>query len=574
MTALPLSFHLALAGAIVASAASRLAVAETAAAPPAGPAVWFVEATREAGIDFVHVNGGTVPIVIYEEIVPGAAIFDFDGDGDLDLFLVQSGARRFPLPEGLERPTHRLYRNEGAGPDGTPRFVDATAAAGVTGRGYGTGAVAADIDNDGDQDLYVTAYGPNQLFVNRGDGTFSDGTAAAGVGDDRMSLSAVFGDIDRDGRVDLFVANYVDYLKGPEFCTYNGIKSGCSDKEYPGLPDSLYLNLGVGEDGLPRFRDVARERGVEDPLGRGMGSLFADLDSDGDSDLYVANDGGSNRLFLNDGSGRFKDFTLMSGSGHSEAGLGEASMGTDAGDYDNDGDLDLIVTNFARETEALYRNDGAAMFDYATAAAGMAQSSYLPLSWGTQFFDADLDGDLDLYVVNGHVYDVCNLINPQDHFEQPDQFYLNDGTGSFKDISAQAGPGLAIAASGRGAAFGDLDDDGDVDLYVANDGARGNLLLNRTPRGSRHWVRLTAVGSASNHDALGARLLVTTGGRRQLREVKSGTAYLSHSDIRPVVGLGDATQVDRLEVRWPSGARQSYENLAADHDYRFTEIRR
>jgi len=535
------------------------------------PPVQFVDATREAGIDFTHVNGGTVPIVIYENVPPGAALFDYDNDGDVDLYVVQSGYRRFPPPKDGPRLSNRLYRNDGPGQDGVPRFVDVTEKSGAAGSGYGMGAVTADIDNDGDQDLYVTCDGPNLLFLNNGDGTFTDITAKAGVGDERQSTSAAFADIDGDGLVDLYVVDYVRLESGPLFCYYENVKSGCSDLEYEGLPNSLYLNLGPGEDGVPRFREVAKERGVLDPKGRGLGLVFGDLNDDGKVDIYVANDGGSNHLFINDGKGFFKDRTLISGTGYSEEGRGQASMGVDIADVDGDGRLDIFTTNFSMETNALYHNEGNGQFSYATAAAGLAVASFLPLGWGTHFFDADLDGDLDLFVGNGHVYDVAAQINPQETFAQKNQLFLNDGKGVFTEVSADAGPGFLVQEVSRGAAFGDVDDDGDMDIYVANNGAHGTLLLNRTDRAGRHSIRARLVGTKSNRDALGARVSVILGDRRLVREVKAGGSYLSSSDKRLVIGLGPQKKAAKLEIRWPSGLVQQFEQVPADEPIVFTE---
>jgi len=536
-----------------------------AASPPPSPAARFVDATEAAGLgDFRHINGGTVPIIIYETVPPGAALFDADGDHDLDLYVVQSGYRRFPAPAGVPVPTGRLYRNDGAGPDGIPRFVDVTAEAGVGSRAYGIGAVAADVDNDGDQDLYLINDGPDTLYLNDGKGVFRDVTGAAGVSDLLQSTGAAFGDVDGNGYLDLYVGNYVDYAKGPEFCTYEGVKSGCSDLEYPGLPNSFYLNMGPGPDGVPRFREAAAERGVRDPEGRSFGVAFSDLDDDGDLDLYVANDGGTNRLFVNDGKGTFSDQTLLSGTGYSEEGRGQASMGLDIADFDGDGHMDIYTTNFSLETDALYRNEGGLQFSYHTAMAGLAGPSFMPLSWGIEFFDADLDGDLDLFIANGHVYDVAALINPRESFAQLNQLYLNDGKGRFIDVSAAAGPGLEKKAVGRGAAFGDVDDDGDVDIYVANNGGPGTLLLNETSRGGHRSLRLRLVGSgASNRDAIGARVSVQAGERRLVREVKAGSSYLSCSDKRLVIGLGPH-EPGAVRVRWPSGAVQTFDKVPAD----------
>ncbi|HKY32933.1 MAG TPA: CRTAC1 family protein [Candidatus Polarisedimenticolia bacterium] len=530
-----------------------------------------MDATREAGLDFVHVHGGTTPIVIYETVPPGAAFFDADADGDLDLFVVQSGHRRFPRPAGAPQPTHRLYRNDGPGPGGVPRFTDVTQRAGVGGSGYGVGAVAADVDNDGDQDLFVAQDGPDLFYLNQGDGTFRETSGAARVGDSVQSTGAAFADVDGNGYLDLYVASYVDVASGPLFCHYEGVKSGCSDLEYDGLPDAFFLNDGPGPDGVPRFREAAAERGLLDPEGRGFGVVFSDLDDDGDLDLYVANDGGSNRLYVNDGQGRFTDQTLLSGTGYSEEGRGQASMGLDVADYDNDGRMDIYTTNFSMETDALYRNEGGLQFSYHIAGAGLARASFLPLSWGIEFFDADLDGDLDLFIANGHVYDVAAQINPLETFAQRNQLYLNRGDGSFEDVSAEAGPGLEPAAVGRGAAFGDVDDDGDVDIYVANNGGPGRLLINDTPRAGHRALRLRLEGRGrSNRDAVGARVTVQAGGRRQVREVKAGTSYLSCSDKRLVVGLGKEASAS-VKVRWPSGAVQEFRDLPADTPIRLIE---
>jgi hypothetical protein len=411
-----------------------------------------VDATEASGLSgFTHVTGGTVPIVIYETIPPGAALFDADGDGDMDLYVVQSGHRRFPAPAGSAPLIGRLYRNDGPGPGGVPRFTDVTASSGLAAAGYGVGALTADVDNDGDQDLYLTNDGPDTLYLNKGGGVFQDVTAAAGVGDPLQSTGAAFADVDGNGFLDLYVGNYVDVSKGPLFCVYEGVKSGCSDLEYPGLPNSFYLNMGPGPDGVPRFREEARQRGVEDPGGRSFAVSFSDIDDDGDQDLYVSNDGGTNRLYINDGTGRFKDETIMSGTGYSEEGRGQASMGLDIADFDGDGRMDIYTTNFSLETDALYRNEGGLQFSYHTAMAGLAGPTFMPLSWGVRFFDADLDTDLDLFIANGHVYDVAAQINARESFEQLNTLHLNDGNGRFTEVTDRAGPGLKVKLSSRGA---------------------------------------------------------------------------------------------------------------------------
>lgn len=558
---------------LLAALAVSLAAAKAPAPPrPPDPPVRFVDATGPAGLaSFRHVTGGTVPIIIYETVPPGAALFDADGDGDLDLYVVQSGHFRFPAPAGAPLLGGRLYRNDGPGPDGVPRFTDVTEGSGLTARGYGVGAVAADVDNDGDQDLYLTNYGPNTLYLNKGGGVFEDVTAVAGVGDPLMSTGAAFADVDGNGFLDLYVGNYVDFEKGPEFCYYEGVKAGCSDLEYPGLPNSFYLNQGPGPDGVPRFREAAEERGVRDPGGRSFGVVFSDMDDDGDLDLYVANDGGSNRLFVNDGKGKFSDETLMSGTGYSEEGRGQASMGLDIADFDGDGRMDIYTTNFSLETDALYRNEGGLLFSYQTAMAGLAGPTFMPLSWGVEFFDADLDGDLDLFIANGHVYDVAEQINPRETFEQTNQIQINDGKGRFEDISDRAGPGLAPKLSSRGASFGDIDDDGDVDIYVANNGAPGTLLLNETPRRGNQALRLRLVGATpSNRDAVGARVTVEAGGRKVVREVKAGSSYISGSDKRLVIGLGPH-EPGPVTVRWPSGAVQRFTGIPAEEPVVLTQ---
>ncbi len=536
------------------------------------PAIRFVDATRVAGLDFVHLRGGTSPVVIYEEMGPGAALFDYDGDGDLDLYLLQSAWRRMPDPAGGPAPTNRLYRNDGPGKDGFPRFTDVTLIAGVGDTGFGLGVATGDIDNDGDQDLYITNYGDNVLYQNQNDGTFLDVTELAGVNDPLMSHSAAFADVDGNGYLDLYVANYLDFESGPEFCEFEGTVYGCSDLKYSGVPNSLFMNQGPGEDGIPRFREAAKERGVQDPTGRSLGVTLGDLDGDGDLDIYIANDGGGNRLFLNDGSGMFKDWTLMSGTGYSEAGMGEAGMGTALGDYNNDGRLDIIVTNFAREFNALYRNDGAGLFTYASVMAQLHRSTYLALGWGIRFFDADLDGDDDLFVANGHLYEQAPLLNPQDRFRQLNQLFRNDNGLTFTDISAEAGPGLAVADSSRGVAVGDIDNDGDLDIYVANHHGRGQLLINETPRGGRHALRLALTGGPSNRDAIGSRISIRAGDLVLVRQITAGGSYLSQGDHRLLIGIGTARKA-QVEIRWPSGTVQRFTDLPADTLIRIEEGR-
>ena len=507
-----------------------------------GP-IQLVDITQAAGIDFKHYNGFSGEYYYVETFGAGAAFLDVDDDGWLDLYLVNgaplSGERPDPIP------TNRLYHNTGAG-----GFSDVTVASGAGHTGYGMGCAAADYDADGDVDLYVTNVGPNLLLRNEGAGRFVDVTAVVGGGDTRWGTSCGFLDYDLDGDLDLYATNYVEF--DPEkniVCAEGGIRSYCEPKFYEPVGDVLYRN----EDG--QFRDVTLETGIIHK-GRGLGVAFADYDLDGDTDIYVANDGTMNFLYQNQGN-RFAEVGLYAGGRYNEDGLAEAGMGVEFGDWDNDGLQDIFVTNFAQETNTLYGNDGQGQFYDITLRAGLAECSYKPLGFGTNFFDYDNDGDLDLFVANGHVMDKITQVHPDHAYPQPNQVLCNQRGTRFVDVSARLGPALAVAAVSRASAKADYDNDGDLDLLVTNVAAVPNLL--RNDGGNRqHWLTIQ-LGSTSQH----ARVAVTADGQRQVKEHQSGGSYLASSDPRIHFGLGEATEAT-VEIRWPDGALQKIEAVAAN----------
>ena len=507
-----------------------------------GP-IQLVDITQAAGLDFEHYNGFSGEYYYVETFGAGAAFLDVDGDGWLDLYLVNgaplSGERPDPIP------TNRLYHNTGAG-----GFSDVTAASGTGHTGYGMGGAAADYDADGDVDLYVTNVGPNILLRNEGAGRFADVTAAVGGGDARWGTSCGFLDYDLDGDVDLYATNYVEFdPQNNIVCAEGGIRSYCEPKFYEPVGDVLYRN----EDG--QFRDVTLETGIIHK-GRGLGVAFADYDLDGDTDIYVANDGTMNFLYQNQGN-RFAEVGLYAGGRYNEDGLAEAGMGVEFGDWDNDGLQDIFVTNFAQETNTLYGNDGQGQFYDITLRAGLAECSYKPLGFGTNFFDYDNDGDLDLFVANGHVMDKITQVHPDHAYPQPNQVLCNQRGTRFVDVSAKLGPALAVAAVSRASAKADYDNDGDLDLLVTNVAATPNLL--RNDGGNRqHWLTIQ-LGNTAQH----ARVAVTAGGQRQVKEHQSGGSYLASSDPRLHFGLGEATQAT-VEIRWPDGALQTMEGVAAN----------
>jgi len=432
------------------------------------------------------------------------------------------------------------------------------------------GCAVGDYDNDDDADLYVTNYGPNVLLRNEGNGRFADATAGAGGGDPRWSTSAAFFDYDRDGDLDLFVANYLDFtVAGNRVCGGTPSASGsglleipleqrtyCGPHRYNGAPNTLYRNDGDGT-----FAEVTRPLGIFNLFGKGLGVVPADLDGDGDDDLYVANDGVRNFLFRNDAGRAFAEVGVEAGAAYSGAGLAEAGMGVDAGDYDEDGDPDLFVTNFSRESNRLYRNDTGLRFADESEPAGLAQPSFLPLGFGTRFFDADNDADLDLFVANGHVQDRVHLLEPDLSHAQPNQLFENRG-GVFAEVSAFSGPAFRDSLVSRGAACADYDDDGDLDLLVTNVDGPAQLLRNDLPPGN-HWLSLRLIGRAPR-DATGARVQLVCGGRAQSRQVRTSGSYLSASDSRLHFGLAGCARVERLSIRWPDGARQELRDIPAD----------
>ena len=511
--------------------------AVTAAGGPAAPIV-FTDVTAAAGIRFTHNTGAFGEKYLPETLGAGAVWLDADGDGRQDLLLVNS--TDWP-GRGAGTPP-ALYRNDGDG-----SFTDVTRGAGLGTPIYGIGGAAADYDNDGHADLYLTALGPNRLYKGSGDGTFADVTDAAGVGDPGFSTSALWFDYDRDGRLDLFVANYVEWTAETDlFCTLDGeTKSYCTPESYPGQSATLYRNRGDGT-----FEDVTAAAGVGAPSAKALGVVMLDSDADGWMDLFVANDTQPNQLFRNRGDGTFEDVAVPAAVAFSETGLARAGMGADAADYDDSGLPGLVIGNFSNEMLALYHNEGNGLFIDEAPRSPLGRATLLTLTFGCFFFDADLDGRLDIFAANGHVADdVGRLQSRVTHAQRP-QLFRNAGGGRFEEVTG-AGGGLETPLVGRGAAYADFDGDGDLDVVITANGGAPRLLRNDTAAGGLLRVRL--VGTAANRDGVGARVEVTAGGRTRWRRVRTGSSYASQSELPVTVGLGGAPRVEAVRVIWPAG---------------------
>jgi hypothetical protein len=511
------------------------------AAAPVASQVVLTDVAREAGIGFRHADGGCGKHYFAEQVGGGAAFVDLDGDERLDLYLTSGAALPGCPPASGGR--SMLFRSIGGG-----KFADATGDSGLGDPGHATGCAAGDLDGDGDADLHVACHGPDRLYRNDG-GKFTDVAVEAGVADPSFGASAAFLDFDRDGDLDLYVTNYVESRPETEKrCSRNGIPVYCLPQDHPGEPDRLYRN-----DGGWRFTDVTREAGVHFPRARGLGVTVGDHDDDGDPDIYVANDTNENQLFRNEGGGRFRERGLEAGVALSEDGAMENGMGTDWGDFDGDGRLDLIVTNFEAQSNSLYRNLGRGFFLDVSFASGIGEPSVPYVGWAVFFADLDLDGRLDIYVANGHVFENVERFQEGSTHAQPSLIHVNAGGGRFSTakLGPPAGPAPRVS---RGAAAGDYDDDGDIDIAVNNLNGEPFLLRNDTPRGGRRWLGVRLIGAGRNSSAIGARATLRSGGTLQVREVKSGTGYLSQNDFRLLFGVGDAERIDSLTVRWPGGA--------------------
>ena len=506
--------------------------------------VQFVDVRAEAGITFHHRNGAKGEKHTPETMGSGLAFFDYDGDGWLDLYFVNS--------EG----PGALYRNQGDG-----SFEETTERAGVGPSGFGMGCAAGDYDNDGDLDLYITCYGPNILYRNNGDGTFADVTALADVGDPGLSTGAAFADYDQDGDLDLYAANYADYPPEPYVpCMRKGAQVYCGPDAFEPQPDAFYRNNGDGT-----FAEVTDEVGLRPYASIEFGGIFGDYDNDGDPDLYCVADGSPNLLYRNDG-GHFTEMGVLAGVAYDAEGKPLSGMGCAVGDYDNDGRFDLHVTNYQWETNNLYRNLGDMFFTEVVFESGVGVPSLTFLAWGAIFFDYDNDGDRDLFVTTGHHDDNVEEFDSVTYAMQ-NALFANDGTGRFADVSDSTGPGLALVQVSRGVAAGDYDNDGDLDLAISNNN-QPPVLLRNDGGNQNHWLGLKLVGAGpplSNRDGVGARVEVKVGQLFQVDEVRSGgSGYICQSDLRLFFGLGARDQIDQINIRWPSGIVQQLAAVKAD----------
>jgi enediyne biosynthesis protein E4 len=526
----------------------------------------FVDVAAQAGLNVKTIFGGEHKNkYLLETTGCGVAFYDYDNDGWLDIFLV-NGWRLEGFPAGAE-PTSHLFKNNR---DGT--FTDVTVKAGLLHHGWGQGVCVGDYDNDGWDDLFVSYFGKNVLYHNNGDGTFTDVTDKAGVGGNgkRWNTGCAFVDYDRDGKLDLFVANYIDLdlatapvpESGP--CLYKGVMVACGPPGLKGGKNLLFHNNGDGT-----FTDISESSGILNTIGTfGLGVLTADFDNDGWPDIYVANDSQPSALYMNKKNGKYQDAAVDAGCALSADGKPQAGMGISAADYDQDGNLDILKTNFAGDTPSLYHNLGGATFEDATFAAGLGLHTQY-LGWGCGFLDFDNDGWPDILICNGHVYPEVEQLKTEAGYAQRKLLYRNLRNGRFEDVSERGGPGISTPVAGRGCAFGDFDNDGDVDLVVSTVNGLPQL-LRCDSTAENNWIKVKLIGVKSNRSGIGARIACTTTipgeskPHRQIDEVRSGGSYMSQSDLRLHFGLGKAQKVDRLEVRWPSGQVDLLHDLAAN----------
>lgn len=510
----------------------------SAAPGAAGPT--FIDITAQAGVRFTHVNGAFGKKYLPETLGSGVVVFDADGDGRQDLLFV-NGTPWPGRPGAASLPA--FYRNTGGA------FVDATRGSGLDVELYGMGAAAADVDNDGRTDVYVTALGGNRLFKGLGGGKFADVTAKAGVADGGFSTGALFFDYDKDGRLDLFVAHYVEWTEKTDLhCTLDGkSKSYCTPESYTGQSGTLFRNRGDGT-----FENVTRQAGLSDPSAKALGVAMLDYDADGWMDLFVSNDTQPNRLYRNKHDGTFTDVAVSAGVAFSEAGVARAGMGVDAADYDGSGRPSLIIGNFSNEMMAVYHNEGKGLFIDDAPRSAIGRSTLLTLTFGCFFFDYDLDGRADIFAVNGHVADDIEKVQSRVTYKQRPHLFRNGGQGKFEEVAAAAGAALSTPMVARGTAYGDLDGDGDLDVVITTNGGAARVLRNDSDR-AQGVLRVRTTGVESNRDGIGAHVQITVGGQRRWQIVKTGSSYLSQSELPLTFGLGTAAVVDEVRVTWPSG---------------------
>lgn len=531
----------------------RVTTPSAPAPPPVKGPLQLTDVSDEVGIDFVHNDGSTGTRYIVEPMCAGLATFDYDLDGLIDVYFL-NGA---PMP-GVQvtvPPKDRLYRNEGGW-----QFRDVTDEAGLGDLGHGLGVTVGDFDNDGDPDLYLNNCGPNVLYRNNGDGTFSDVTKRAGVGNgDLVGAGTCFLDMDGDSDLDLYVGNYLRFdPKDHVVRTIDGIPRYPVPRDYLPVPDSMFRNNGDGT-----FTDASAESGISKTSGTTMGTVAGDFDKDGDTDIFAVCDVAANQFYQNDGQGRFEEIGLTNGTSYNGLGDENASMGVDCGDCDNDGWLDFFMTSYQSEMPVLYRNLGNGMFEDVTQVSKAGEGAFPYVNWANGLIDFDNDGDLDIFIANGHTEDNIELWDTSTAYRCPNFVMLNDGTGHFSNISKTAGSGLTPEKASRGAAFDDLDNDGDVDAVVLNSREKPTVIRNDT-KNTNHWLEIRVLGVVANRDAVGTQVSIQAGDVKRVAEVHSGRSYQSHFGSRLHFGLAQHTRVDRIEIRWHGGGQQQLADVAAD----------